>query len=890
VLQGRDVERARLAVLLDGARQGRADALVVRGEAGVGKSALLEDLIASAAGVLVLRTQGLESESPLAFAALHRLLRPVLRLLDRIPPPQARALRVAFGQTDGPAVEPFLVAVATLSMLTEAAEETPVLAVVDDAHWLDAASADALLFAARRLQADRVAVLFAARDGAAFAADGVPSLVLTGLDGTAARALLDRGAGHPLPDEVSEVLLAESGGNPLALVELPTALTAAQLSGTAPMPARLPLTAGVERVFLDRCRRLPEPVQTLLLVAAADDSGRTATVRRAAAVLGVVADALDEAERSGLLSIDGDSARVRHPLVRSAIYQGATSAQRRTAHQALAGALADDPDREAWHRAAAADGPDDGVAAALDLAAGRAERRGGYVAAAAAYERAAELTTGDQVRAARSFAAARNAWACGQPTRARTLAAAAREGTGDGLLRADIDRLRGRIEINVGSASDGHRIFTRAARVVAADDPDRALEMAAAASVLVVYGADSGASADPVAIPHDTPRRRCLSRLLASMTEAARGDVRTAVASLRDALAESAEVTDPDVLANLGNAALHLGDDDAHRRSFTAMLSGARESGAGMLVLYALPRLAFAQLLAGRWTAAGSSAAEALTLAPRPMTAAPLAWLTLLAALQGRPDYDALLAELEAVTGSHPLGILADPVHDLTRWAVGTRAARAGDVHAALHHLGRIRLPVIARMAAVDRVDAAVRAGDRERAAVWTEELAAFAEATRWPWALAAAGHGRALLAGPAEAPGLFESALAHGGRPYDRARTHLAYGEFLRRAHRRVDARTHLRLALDTFQDLRAEPLVEHTTRELRASGETARTRDPSTLLDLTPMELRVAQLVRQGLSNKDVAAQCWISPRTVAFHLRNSFAKTGVTSRGELAQLELS
>jgi DNA-binding CsgD family transcriptional regulator len=882
VLAGREGERTRLADLLDGARQGRGGALVLRGEAGVGKSALLDDLVAGAAGVRVLRTQGLESESPLAFAALQRLLRPLLPLLDRIPPAQARALRIAFGQTDGPAVEPFLVAVATLSMLTEAAEDSPVLALVDDAHWLDAASAEALLFAARRLQADRVVVLFAARDGVAFPADGVPSLVLTGLDAAAARALL----GPALPDDVAELLLTETGGNPLALLELPTALTAAQLDGTAPMPARLPLTAGVERVFLDRCRRLPGPVQTLLLVAAADDSGRTAAVRRAAAVLG--ADALDEAERSGLLLIDGDSARVRHPLVRSAIYQAATSAQRRAAHRALAAALADDPDREAWHRAAAVDGPDEDVAAALERVARRAERRGGYVAAAAAYERAAGLTVAEQPRAARSVAAARNAWACGQATRARALATAARERTDDEVLRADIDRLRGRIEINVGSATDGHRIFTEAARAVAAADPDRALEMAVAASVLVVYGADSGASVELSGVPRDTDRRRCLLRLLASMTGAARGDLATAVVSLRDAMAEGAAVVDPDVLANLGNAALHLGDDEAHRRCFTAMLSGARAGGAGMSVVYALPRLAFTQLLAGRWTDAGSSAAEALALAPRSMAAAPLAWLTLLAALQGRPDYDAVLAELTAVTASHPLGILADPVHDLTRWAVGVRAARGGDVHTAHHQLARLRLPVIARMAAVDRVDAAVRAGDTGRAAAWTAELAAFAEATRWPWALAAAGYGRAVLAGPAEAPGLFEDALRQDGRPYDRARTHLAYGEFLRRAHRRVDARTQLRLALETFQDLHAEPLVAQATQELRASGETARVRDPSTLLTLTPMELRVAQLVRQGLSNKDIAAQCWISPRTVAFHLRNCFAKTGVTSRGELAQLD--
>lgn len=557
MLHGREIERSRLAALLEEARQGRAGALVIHGEAGVGKSALLEDVIARA-GARVLRTQGLESESPLPFAALHRLLRPVLPLLDRLPGPQARALRVAFGQEEGGDVDPFLVAVAVLSALTEAAEEGPVLGVIDDAHWLDAASAGALLFAARRLQADRVALVFAARDEdlRTFDHDGVPSLLLTGLDAAAARALLAERAGDALADEVCERLMEQTGGNPLALVELPAALTAAQLQGTAPMPSQLHLTAGVERVFLDRCRRLPEQVQTLLLVAAADDSGQLAIVRRAAAVLDAGPRALQEAEQSGLLVTDGDSVRLRHPLVRSAVYQAATGLERREVHRALAAALegAGDADRQAWHRAAAADGPDEDVVAALERAAVHAERRGGYVAAAAAYERAAELTVGQERRAGRLFAAARNAWACGQSTRARTLAAAARDQADDRLLRADIDRLRGRIEVNIGSASEAHRIFMRAARAVAADDPARALELAMTATVLAAYGADSGVPPDQAATipadasPDDTPRTRCLRHLLVGMTEASRGHWAAAAAPLRDALRLGTEVSDPDIL------------------------------------------------------------------------------------------------------------------------------------------------------------------------------------------------------------------------------------------------------------------------------------------------------------------------------------------------------
>jgi DNA-binding CsgD family transcriptional regulator len=908
VLHGRDAELARLVALLDGARAGPSGTLLLHGDPGVGKSALLEELVAQAGSdVRVLRTQGVESERPPAFAALHRLLRPVLGLVERLPAPQARSLRAAFGQQDADSVQPFLVALATLSMLTEAAEDAPVLCVVDDAQWLDQATCDAVLVASRRLGADRVAVVFAARDGEGrtFSPDGVPALALGPLTGAAARELLTARVGAEVPDEVADRLIAQAAGNPLALVELPTTLSHEQLAGAAPLPARLAVTSGMERVFLDRCRRLPVPVQTLLLVAAADDSGHVATVRQAAALLDADTDALEAAERSGLILVDGDTVRVRHPLVRSAVYQAATSRERRQAHRALAEATDahDDPDRYAWHRAASVDSPDETVVAGLDATGVRAERRGGYAAAAAAYERAAELTAADVPRAARLFGAARNAWAAGGTAPARRLVAAAREHADDRILRADIDRLRGRIEVNVGSAVDAHRIFTSAARAVAADDPTRALELAVAAALLSTYGADSDTTLDVTALATqasigDTARSRCLGHLLLSLTQASDGDWSVSLASLRGALDADTAVADPDVLAHLGNTALHLGDVEAHRRCFTQMLAGARDAGAHMLVLYALPRLGFTQLATGQWTALRGCAEEALSLsvsaAQRPLGAVPLGLLTLLAARQGRPaeEYDRLLADLDAAA-RHPLGVLADPVHDLRRWAHGTRAAHDGDTRDALHHLSSIRLSTLGRMATFDRIEAAVRVGERERALGRVERLAAFAEGTRWSWALAAVDHGRALIAEPGDAPALFESSLAHharaGSHPYDRARTHLAYGEFLRRSQRRLDARTHLRAALETFEDLGAQPLAASAAQELRASGETARKRNPSTLLQLTPMERQVAQLVGQGLSNKDIAAQCWVSHRTVAFHLRNIFTKAGVTSRGELVQLDL-
>ncbi|MET7426125.1 AAA family ATPase [Dactylosporangium sp. NPDC005555] len=916
MLYGRERERRQLAALVEQARAGTAGVLVVLGEPGVGKTALLSDLTtaqqqgAQGRSARVLRTAGVESESPLPYAALYRLLRPVSNL-DRLPAPQSRALRVAFGLEDGPTVEPFLVGVATLSVLTEVADaDAPVLCVVDDAQWLDSASADALLFAARQLSADPVAVVFAARTGeaggAAFARTGLPVLQLGGLDNETARQLLDERSGRPLPEEVADRLVRDTGGNPLALLELPTGLSPAQLHGTAPLPRQLALTAGVERAFLDRCRRLSEQVQTLLLVAAADATGRVDTVRQAAGVLGVEPTAWQDAERSGLLTFTGEIVAVRHPLVRSAVYQAATGFERRQAHRALADVVGpDDPDRATWHRAAAADGPDPAVADAIHEVALRAERRGGHVAAADAFERAAALTVNESDRAARLFGAARTAWAAGQAARAGALAASAREVVSDPLLRADIDRLRARIEIYVGSAADAHRIFTVGARTVADMDPGRALEMASAAALTRTYGGDSGAALPEAVLAHlltptdgDSARTGCLRLLLGTLDASAHSDWAQATSILERALESGRQVEDLDVMGNLGNTALNLGHDDGARFFYSAMVSGARELGAGMVVIYGLERLAFAQLPAAQWAGVRSCADEALTLArsvgQSTLTAAPLAWLTLLAALTGTHDYDQHLTELETVVAGRPLGILTDPVHDLTRWAKGIRAAADGDALAALHQLGAMRVPALQRMATVDRIEAAVRAGARDQALAWVAELTPFATTTNRSWALADIDLGHALTAvNPADAADAFDSALdrhRHAARPYDLARTRLAYGEFLRRTNRRVDARTHLRPALETFTDLGAAPLAARAGQELRASGETARKRDPSTLLDLTPMERKVAQLVSTGLSNKDVAAQCWVSPRTVAFHLRNVFTKVGVSSRTELAQLDFS
>ena len=892
--------------MVEGARGGSAETLVLRGEPGVGKSALLDELVAGAADAIVLRTQGLEVEAPLAFAALHRLLRPVTGLRGRLPEPQARALRVAFGEEDGAAVEPFLVGVATLSILTTAAEENPVLCVVDDAHWLDAATAGALLFCAHRLGADRVALVFAARNGAwgTFDPQGLGELVVTGLDPDASRTLLQARLGTATGAEVLERIVSESHGNPLALLELPAELTRDQLGGLDPLPPQLHLSSRVEQLFLDRSRRLPPTVQTILLLAAADDSGERGAARRATAALGLVDADRQAAVDSGLLVESATSQSLRHPLVRSAVYQAATGAQRREVHRALAEALSGhgDPDRVAWHRASATEGPDPEVVGALERAGTRAQRRGGHAAALAAYERAAELCDDPAQRAELTFAAARSAWACGRAGQAQALLSKAREATTDPLLLADVARLRGHIEVNLGSASEAHRIFVEAAQAVYPNDPARSLDIGVAAAVMRTFGADSGTPlpvTDALAVPApgDPPRTLCLRHMLIAMTQVAEGNWFAATAALECALELGDQVDDRDVLWNLANAALQLGDDRAQQHFYGYALARAREAGAVTAVVYCLQRLCFGQYLAGDLVAVRNSAEEAIALSQsvgRPaMAAPPVAWLVLLAALQDRDDHDRHVARLEELVAAYPLGILTDPVHDLTRWAKGLRAAGSGDSVGAFHHLARFRLPVLARMSAPDRIEAAVRAGDLATARAWTDDLARFADATGRPWALATVAFGRALTADHAGADAFFRESLAHhagNGRPLAAARAQLAYGEWLRRSQRRVDARRHLREAVETFQDLRAESLAARANQELRASGETARKRDPSTLVKLTPTELQIARLVSSGLSNKDVAAQCWISPRTVAFHLRNVFAKAGITSRGELAQLSLA
>ena len=566
------------------------------------------------------------------------------------------------------------------------------------------------------------------------------------------------------------------------------------------------------------------------------------------------------------------------------------------------------PDREAWHRAFAAEGPDPELVDALELVGSRALRRGGYVAALAAYERAAALSTDPAQRAAsrlrggpqrlgvRAGGAARRS-CCRRHVKAPT----------DPLLLCDIARLRGHIEVNLGSATEAHRIFVDAAHAVHPVDPVRALEIGVAAAVMRTFGADSGTP-----LPSDDLLAAAAAGRLAADAVPAAHAGRHDPGGRRQTgprprmrwtwpWTSATQVDDRDVLWNLGNAALQLGDDDGAAALLLATpCRGRGRPAPSPRSIYCLQRLCFGHFLAGDHVAVRSSAEEAVALGDehRP-TRHDRAPDRLAGSARGPPGPGRLrrprCTRLDELVAAHPLGIMTDPVHDLTRWAKGTaRRGHGGQPPAPCTTSSRFRLPVLARMAATERIEAAVRAGETATARAWAEDLAAFAEATRRPWALATVAFGRALTADPSDAEALFQEALSHArsgpvARSTRRAPSWRTASGCAAASGASTPASTCVS-ALETFQDLRAEALAARANQELRASGETARKRDPSTLVKLTPTELKIAQLVSSGMSNKDVAAQCWISPRTVAFHLRNVFAKAGVTSRGELAQLDLA
>lgn len=903
MLVGRDPERAALLGLLARARAGEGAALVLRGDPGIGKTALLNDLVASGGDVRVLRTRGVESESPLAFAALHRLLMPLSSRITELPAPQARALSRAFGSAneDGQH-ERFLVFLAALTLLTEAAQERPLVCVIDDAHWLDDASLAAVLFIARRVEFSSVALLLAVREGELRMLDApdLPTLTLRGLDAASAEELLQ--ASDPdLTSPVRSQLIQRTQGNPLALLEIPKALSQLQLTGQAELPEHLPLSADLERGFAARADLLGVDAQRFLLLAALDDSGDASVLGSASLRLGLADDAPDEVALSGLVEFGLHEVHFRHPLVRSAVYGAARPGERRRAHQALAGAFEEhDPDRAVWHAAAATDVPEESTAARLAAAGLRFQQRGGHEAASAAFERAAQLSTAAAAVGPRLSQAAVAAWLAGNPDRTRALAQRALAAVSEPGAVADLDRLRAFVEMNFGSPRLAHGILAEAARRAGeAGDLPRARQFSMIATALATFEADSGV---PVAVDRlanlDAADQveLCFSTLLVGLDDFAHGRVAEGAPLLRRAV-DVAEVAEaPDLLTNIGIAALLLGDDGLALRWHDRQLDAARRQASVLGVVHALTRRAVAQLAMGRWSDLEAAAAEVLDLARATghdnQRALPLAQLLVVDALRGADDVAGRADDVEQLLRAHPSGVLEVLILDTLRWARGVHAARTTPA-AALLQFDAIELPMIQRAAAVDIVEAAQRAQDTTVGERVTLELGRFAEATGNTWAHAYAAHAAALVAPEERREALFEEALRHhrsAARPFARGRAELAYGELLRRNRRRVDAREHLRAALAHFEGVGATLWATRATEELRASGETARSRsDTHAPVGLTVQELQVAHLVQDGLSNKDVAARLFLSPRTVEFHLRNIFAKLGITSRAALAKEEL-
>ena len=905
MLFGRDAERALIGALLDEARASRSGALTLRGEAGVGKTVLLEDARERADGLHVLSARGVQSESELPFAALHQLLRPALGRLDRLPAPQAAALRSALGLADGGAQERFLIYSGCLSLLSELAEERPVLCIVDDAHWLDEGSADALQFVARRLDAEGVVLLFAAREGEdrRCEAPDVPSRLVDGLDSAAAAALL-AGAAPSASPQVRERLLEQTHGNALALVELPSALSAAQLAGDEPLPAALPMTRRLERVFHERVERLPATTRLALLAAAADDSERAAVVERAVSTLSSGAFTLDEAEQARLLSVVDGRVVFRHPLVRSAVYGAATSSERRAVHWALAAALEGDEeqaDRRAWHLASSALEPDPAIVEALDEAAERAVERGAHGAAAKALERAAALSE-RSARAPRLARAAVLTSLTGHDAQAVALAEQAAPLTADPELRAQCAFVMGIAALRIGRPRDMLPALVAAAGEVAPHDTSRAadlLMMATSCAWLsgVPASVQEIARIAALVIPEtDDATTTFFTDVIGGFAAMMAGDHATAAKRLGAAVNHGAltDVPRHTLLANL--AAIWLGDDEAAAALAGRTISLARARGEVGSLADALAARSAQLILAQRYSEAAVAAHEAAALA-RELNASnvlllPQAVLAIIAAIQGRHEESRRYGEeVVAIATEKALP---------NRAALATYALAIGDVNQgrwveALERFDTMaeqgagdRDPVMAALMVPDKVEAAVRAG---RPDVAREALALFEAWATHSGARFAAPRlegCRALLAEGDEATAHFEAmlALADDARPLDLARMRMHYGEHLRRERRRTDARTQFRAALATFEGYHAEALAERARAELRATGESARKRDPSTIDELTPQELQIARFVADGLSNKEVAAQLFLSPRTIDAHLRKVFTKLGITSRTQVAR----
>jgi DNA-binding CsgD family transcriptional regulator len=893
VLLGRDRELLELYALVDGIGT-RGGALVVRGDAGIGKSALLAATKERAQdqGLAVVSTTGALSEAQLAFSGLHQLLLPLLDGLERLPDPQRRALESAFGIAEADAPNVFLIGLATLGLVAERAVETPLLFVVEDAHWLDRSSSEVLKFVARRIESDPAFLLFAVREGVPSPFDdaGLPELHVAGLDQDASNALLDLGA-TTLPADVRGRILEAAAGNPLALIELPVA--AAEVGAQAARSDPLPLTDRLERAFTSRLTSLGTGVQQLLLLAALDDVDLAELSRAAKTPLRP--DDLAPAVAAGLGSLVAGRFRFRHPLIRSAVEQAATPAQLRYAHAALADALAGEPDRAVWHRAAAGNGPNEEVATALEVTAERATLRGGGDVAVAAYERAAELTADPRRRAMRLFLAGDLALKLGGPKEGVRLF---REARGIGLPPAERAISSFYLELADGTWSGSALIrdFGRVAReLVASGDGRRGLEALATVSVRAYWERlddrtrqEIAAISDEIEVPPDEPDRLAV---VAMIDPVGRGkEVIEQVSRL-----SPIGITDLDELFAVGSAAQAVWADTLALPFLQAAAAGARAHGRLNLLAHTLAFVAWSDLHRGAVRRTSTSAAECARIAeevraPRYVVAARLAQA--IASAEQGDDATAERLVADAETLLLPLG--ANPMLALPALARGRLALAGERFGEAYEHLVRIFDPAgaafhpfVGGWAIADLADAAVRGeGDLELVRRCVAEWGQIAATTTASRLQVQVTYAESILAKDAVAEQHFRVAIAAAQAewPFYVARTQLAYGVWLRRHRRMTQSRAPLREAAETFDALGLLRYSERARRELRAAGETVRQRDPGAWAELSPQELQIAQLAAEGLSNRQIGEQLYLSHRTVESHLYRLFPKLGVTSRAQL------
>ncbi|GAA1963844.1 helix-turn-helix transcriptional regulator [Kitasatospora viridis] len=917
MLYGRAGEQASVDALLAAAREGRSGVLVLRGEPGIGKSALLDLAAERAEGFRVIRATGVEFEADLPFAGLHLLLAPALDRLPALPAPQRRALEAAFGLAEAAgAGERLVSALGTLGLLAELAAEQPLLCLVDDAQWLDRASADALLLAARRLDREGVVLLFAARDGeGGFAAPGLPELRLGPLEPSAAAELLTAVAGGTQGEGAGlrYRVLAEARGNPLALTELPAAVAA----GLAPGDGPVALTDRLRQAFLGQVARLPGPTRALLLVAAAEEQGELATVLRAAEALGAGAADLAPAESAGLLSRSPDGARLRlrHPLLRTALLESAELDEKLTIHQAIGKELlaAGEEDRGSWHLALAATGQDAALAAALERAGRRAAAKAGHSGAAAAFERAARLSPDPAVAVRCLTLAAEAALDAAEADRARRLAERAAElaaaesaGGGDEHVLAVLDWVRGTVAFWRGDYPEAHRLLLTAV--------DRDIEPSVAVRGLLQafhtawYLGDEAVREvlrrlGAVELPDGEALVPLVAQLLGLVGPAfGRPPAGPAAEPLLSAArrARAAGADSPRDLVQLAGAALVAGRDVETFQLAEELIAESRAAGA----LGLLPTLLFfrgeAELFHGRHRDAELAAAEGLTLA---RDLGQSQWVSQLCAMEAylaaiRGDGETVASRTAEALGDAATAWGAPAAGtSWTQWALAVHdlgQGRAAEVVERLagHATGPYRHHVSAVRTVPDLVEAAVRLGAPERAEPAFEEFAAWSARIGDPgWARALVLRCQALL-GPAELAesGYLAALELHetADRPFELARTSLLFGEWLRRGKRKTEARARLRTALEVFERLGAAPWAERARTELGAAGSAAPQAAPAgPLAGLTPQEEQIVRLAARGLSNREIAAQLFLSPRTVGHHLYKAYPKLGIASRGELGAL---